>query len=105
MYIPLSLAIPPPITVHIINDSNSNTFEMASTNGTATYIVELGAEFEVHCSSLASEHNTFVGMVTWYMTNISSGWYTLLTTLPPEYLFVAFHFDHAQKLAVLLFIM
>ena len=105
MYITLSLAIPPPITILVTNNSTPNTFEMASTNGTATYLVELGAEFEVHCSSLASENNTYVGMVTWYMTNISSGWYILSTTLPPECLFVAFRFDHAQKLAVLWFIM
>lgn len=69
-----SLEIRPPIAVSVTNNINTNTFDVASTGWTTTYSVEIGAEFELQCQSVATEDNSLVGKVTWYMTS-SSGLY------------------------------
>ena len=76
MYIPVShfSAIPPPIAVNTTSNSNPNTFDVARTSGTTTYSVQHGAEFELQCSSVATEESNFSGSVIWYRTTKHTGW-------------------------------
>ena len=59
-------AINPPLFLDITDNTLKETFKTKETSNGSTYLVNVGAEFGVRCSSVPVKNNEFVGEVRWY---------------------------------------
>lgn len=61
-----STAIIPPLSLRVTDMAKQNLYNKRVTDNVATYTVELGAEFGIECSSVATNSGEIIGDITWY---------------------------------------